>query len=88
MKYFENCKSIEELKKGIRAGTIANTIVPVLCGTSYKNKGVQKLLDAIVDYMPSPLDIPAIQGHEPGDPDVILERKPDDKEPLPRSLSR
>ena len=56
--------------------------MPVLCGTSYKNKGVQKLLDAIVDYMPSPLDIPAIQGHEPGDPDVILERKPDDKEPF------
>ena len=82
-KYFAGEElSIEELKKGIRAGTIANTIVPVLCGTSYKNKGVQKLLDAIVDYMPSPLDIPAIQGHEPGDPDVILERKPDDKEPF------
>lgn len=82
-KYFNGEElSIEELKKGIRTGTIANTIVPVLCGTSYKNKGVQKLLDAIVDYMPSPLDIPAIQGHEPGDPDTVIERKAGDDEPF------
>ncbi len=82
-KYFAGEEiTIEELKKGIRAGTIANKIVPVFCGTSYKNKGVQKLLDGIVDYMPSPLDIPPIQGHEPGDPDEIMERKPDDKEPF------
>ena len=52
----------EEIKKGLRTGTIANKIVPVTCGSSYKNKGVQELLDAIVEYMPSPLDIPHIKG--------------------------
>ncbi|MEA4911418.1 MAG: elongation factor G [Oscillospiraceae bacterium] len=57
--------SIDEIKKAIRVGTIDNTFVPVLCGTSYRNKGVQKLLDAIVDYMPSPLDIPSIKGVNP-----------------------
>ncbi len=55
----------EELKKAIRSETLNNKIVPVVCGTSYKNKGVQKLLDAIVDYMPSPLDIPPIKGVNP-----------------------
>ena len=53
--------TIEEIKRCIRKATIANEMVPVTCGTSYKNKGVQKLLDAIVDYMPSPLDVPAIK---------------------------
>ncbi len=57
--------SIDEIKAAIRKGTIANTFVPVVCGTSYKNKGVQKLLDAVIDYMPSPLDIPAIKGINP-----------------------
>ena len=55
----------EEIKRVLRKATIDNEIVPVTCGTSYKNKGVQKLLDAIVDYMPSPLDIPAIKGTNP-----------------------
>ncbi|MBQ9969276.1 MAG: elongation factor G [Oscillospiraceae bacterium] len=54
--------TIEEIKKAIRIGTLENTIVPVCCGTSYKNKGVQKLLDAIVDYMPAPTDVPNIKG--------------------------
>ena len=57
--------TVEELKVALRKATIANQIVPVVCGTSYKNKGVQKLLDAILDYMPSPLDIPAIKGINP-----------------------
>ena len=57
--------SIEELKAALRKATIDNKIVPVVCGTSYKNKGVQKLLDAVIDYMPSPLDIPAIKGINP-----------------------
>ena len=57
--------SIEELKAALRKATIDNKIVPVVCGTSYRNKGVQKLLDAIVDYMPSPLDIPSIKGVNP-----------------------
>ena len=56
---------MEEIKAALRKATIANKIVPVICGTSYKNKGVQKLLDAIVDYMPSPLDVPAIKGVNP-----------------------
>ena len=63
MKYLEGEElTEEEIKKGLRTGTIANKIVPVTCGSSYKNKGVQELLDAIVDYMPSPLDIPHIKG--------------------------
>ncbi len=57
--------TLEEIKTCIRKATIANQMVPVLCGTSYKNKGVQRLLDAIVEYMPSPLDIPAIKGINP-----------------------
>ena len=63
MKYLEGEElSMEEIKKGLRTGTIANKIVPVVCGSSYKNKGVQELLDAIVAYMPSPLDIAHIKG--------------------------
>ncbi len=65
-KYFSGEElTIEEIKSCIRKSTIANTMVPVTCGTSYKNKGVQKLLDAIVDYMPSPLDVPPIKGINP-----------------------
>ncbi|MBR2924564.1 MAG: elongation factor G [Clostridia bacterium] len=72
----------EEINAAIRTATINCTMTPVLCGTSYRNKGVQPLLDAVVAYMPSPLDIPAIKGTEPGDPEVVLERKPSDNEPL------
>ena len=62
-KYFADEEiTIDEMKKVIRKSTIANTMVPVTCGTSYRNKGVQKLLDAIVDYMPSPIDVPHIKG--------------------------
>ena len=57
--------TVEEIKAALRKATIDNKIVPVVCGTSYRNKGVQKLLDAIIDYMPSPLDIPAIKGINP-----------------------
>ena len=65
-KYFDGQElTEEEIKKTIRKSTIDNTMVPVCCGTSYKNKGVQKLLDAIVDYMPSPLDVPHIKGTNP-----------------------
>ena len=66
-KYLEGEELTEaELKSGIRQATIANTIIPVTCGSSYKNKGVQKLLDCVVDYMPSPLDVPHIKGVVPG----------------------
>ena len=81
-KYFAGEElSIEEIKKCIRKATIANEMVPVCCGTSYKNKGVQKLLDAIIDYMPSPLDIPAIKGVNP-DTDEEVERPASDDEPF------
>ena len=81
-KYLEGEElTIEELKAAIRKGTIDNLFVPVCCGTSYRNKGVQKLLDAIVDYMPSPLDIPPVKGVdlETGEE---TERKAGDDEPL------
>ena len=81
-KYFEGEElTIDEIKKAIRKGTIANQIVPVCCGTSYRNKGVQKLLDAVVDYMPSPLDIPAIKGVNP-DTEEECERHASDEEPF------
>ena len=73
--------SIEELKTALRKATIANKIVPVVCGTSYRNKGVQKLLDAIVEYMPSPLDIPAIKGVNP-DTEEEVERPAGDENPF------
>ena len=82
MKYLDGEElTIGELKAAIRKGTIDNDFVPVCCGTSYRNKGVQKLLDAIVDYMPSPLDIPPVRGVDfPTGEEV--ERKPGDDEPL------
>ena len=81
MKYLEGeTLTEEEIKKGLRAGTIANTIVPVTCGSSYKNKGVQELLNAIVDYMPSPLDIPHIKGTTLDG--VETEAKTSDSEPF------
>ena len=81
-KYFDGQElTEEEIKRTIRKSTIDNTMVPVCCGTSYKNKGVQKLLDAIVDYMPSPLDVPHIKGVNPetGEED---ERPSSDDEPF------
>jgi elongation factor G len=80
-KYLEsNELSAEEIKKGIRIRTINNEIVPMLCGTAFKNKGVQAMLDAVIDYLPSPIDIPPVKGSkENGEPDV---RKPEDDEPF------
>ena len=71
----------DKIRAAIRKATVANEMVPVTCGTSYRNKGVQKLLDAIVDYMPSPLDIPAIKGINPKT-DEEEERRADDSEPF------
>ena len=82
MKYLEGEElTIDEIKAAIRKGTIDNTIVPVTCGTSYKNKGVQKLLDAVVDFMPSPLDIPPIKGINP-ETEEEEERPADDNNPF------
>ncbi|BAZ01747.1 translation elongation factor G [Tolypothrix tenuis PCC 7101] len=80
-KYFEGEELTEaEIQAALRKGTIAGTIVPVLCGSAFKNKGVQLMLDAVVDYLPAPIDVPAIQGTLPnGD---TVERRADDNEPL------
>ena len=81
MKYLDDGElSEEEIKKGLRLGTINNKIVPVVCGSSYKNKGVQELLNAVVDFMPSPLDIAHIKGVTPDGEEV--ERKTSDEEPF------
>ena len=82
-KFFEGEElSQDEINAAIRKATISCTMTPVLCGTSYRNKGVQPLLDAIVMYMPSPLDIPAIKGVDPHDPEKEIDRHPSDDEPF------
>jgi len=73
--------TIAEIKMGLRKGTINLDLIPVLCGSSYRNKGVQPLLDAVIDYLPSPLDVPAIKGILPGTEEVV-ERHSDDSEPF------
>nr|WP_216621451.1 elongation factor G [Cupriavidus necator] len=70
----------EQIKQGLRKRTIANEIVPMLCGSAFKNKGVQSMLDAVIDYLPSPADVPAILGHTEDDRDA--ERHPSDDEPF------
>ncbi|MBA4729066.1 MAG: elongation factor G [Thermodesulfobacteriota bacterium] len=72
----------ERIIEAIRKQTINLNIVPVLCGSAFKNKGVQLLLDAVVRYLPSPLDIPPVNGVDPSDEEKVMERKADDKEPL------
>ncbi|WTL12860.1 elongation factor G [Kribbella sp. NBC_01505] len=72
----------EQIVAGIRRATIASKLTPVLTGTAFKNKGVQPLLDAINAYLPSPLDVPAIEGHDVKDGDLVVLRKPDDSEPF------
>ncbi|GAB1843044.1 elongation factor G [Achromobacter xylosoxidans] len=69
-----------EIKQGLRQRTVANDIVPMLCGSAFKNKGVQAMLDAVIDYLPSPVDVPAIKGHDERDHEI--ERHPTDKEPF------
>jgi elongation factor G len=74
--------TVEELKAAIRRGTLAGKFTPVLTGTAFKNKGVQPMLDAVVDFLPSPLDIDGVEGHKPGDESVTIMRKPASHEPL------
>jgi elongation factor G len=80
-KYLEGHNlSLEDIKRGLRLRTIKNEIVPMLCGTAFKNKGVQAMLDAVIDYLPSPVDIPPVKGQDDdGKPDT---RKPGDEEPF------
>jgi elongation factor G len=71
----------EDLKRGLRAATTSGEVVPILCGSAFKNKAVQPLLDAIIDYLPSPLEVPPVRGHDPKTEDV-MERVPEDSEPF------
>ena len=82
-KYLEGEEiSVEELEAAIRRATLADKLNPVLCGTAFKNKGVQPLLDAVVKYLPSPLDIDGIDGHAVNDEDAEIVRQPSDDEPF------
>ncbi|MFO7893867.1 MAG: elongation factor G [Longimicrobiales bacterium] len=82
-KYLEGEElSSEEVRRAIRKATIANGITPVLCGSAFKNKGVQQLLDAIVDYLPSPLEVPPIKGHLPHHDETFETREPEDDAPF------
>ncbi|MEJ2633792.1 MAG: elongation factor G [Calditrichia bacterium] len=79
-KYLENAElSVEEIKAAIRKGTLENQIVPVLLGTAFKNKGIQRLLDAIVDYLPSPLDVPPVTGTDPRSEKEVVRHATDDE---------
>jgi len=74
--------TVEELKAGLRRATIAQKIFPVICGSAFKNKGVQDLLDAVVDYLPSPIEVPPVEGTAVGDPSQVLVRQSSDDEPF------
>jgi len=82
-KYLEQGELTEaEIKQGLRARTIRNEIIPMLCGSAFKNKGVQALLDAVIEYLPSPADVPAVKGHRDSEDEPIVERHPKDDEPF------
>ncbi|RII43384.1 elongation factor G [Galactobacter valiniphilus] len=82
-KYLEGEElSLEELKAGIRKLTITSAAYPVFCGSAFKNRGVQPMLDAVIDFLPSPLDVPAMVGHDPKNEEIELVRKPSEDEPF------
>jgi elongation factor G len=82
-KYLEEHELTEaDIRRCVRKATIAGAVVPVFCGAAFKNKGVQRLLDGVVDYLPSPLDIPAVKGHLPHHDQTFVERKASDDEPF------
>ncbi|WP_129788476.1 elongation factor G [Promicromonospora panici] len=74
--------TVAEIKSGIRKLVIASAAFPVLCGSAFKNKGVQPMLDAVIDYLPSPLDVPAVEGHDAKDAEKVIVRRPDETEPF------
>jgi len=74
--------TVDEIKGAIRKLTVSSEMYPVLCGSAFKNKGVQPMLDAVIDYLPSPLDVESVQGHVPGKEDEIISRKPSVDEPF------
>ena len=73
---------LDELKSAIRKGCLDNTFIPMLCGSAFKNKGIQRLLDGVVDFLPSPKDVGAIKGLDPNDSDLVLTRNADNQEPF------
>ncbi|WP_103063284.1 elongation factor G [Actinomyces qiguomingii] len=82
-KYLEGEElTVAEIKRGIRKLTIAGQAFPVFAGSAFKNKGIQPVLDGVLDYLPSPLDVPAVEGHAPGDESKVLTRKSDENEPF------
>ena len=82
-KYLEGEEiSVDEIKAAVRKGCIDNTFVPTLCGSAFKNKGVQRLLDAIIDFLPSPIDVGEVIGYDPKDNDVELRREPNTESPF------
>lgn len=83
-KYFDDPSTIteDEIRRALRAATLKMEIVPMICGSSFKNKGVQLLLDDVCAYLPSPLDAGAVEGHKPGEPDVIETREPSSEAPM------
>jgi len=74
--------SVEEIKAAIRQATVQHGVIPVLCGSAFKYKGIQLLMDAVVDYLPSPLDLPPVVGHHPDHPEQLIERRPSEDEPF------
>src|SRR5690606_38318244 len=74
--------TVEEIKAGIRKLTVASEVYPVLCGSAFKNRGVQPMLDAVVDYLPAPIDVPSINGHDINDEEKVIERHADASEPF------
>ena len=73
---------LDELKSAIRKGCLDNTFIPMLCGSAFKNKGIQRLLDGVIDFLPSPKDVGAVKGLDPNDSDLILTRNADNQEPF------
>ncbi len=83
VKYLEGEEiTVDELKRALRKAVIANKATPIFCGSALRNRGIQPLLDAVIDYLPSPVDIPPVKGTDPDNPDVIIERRPSDDEPM------
>jgi len=74
--------SVNEIKAAVRRGCLDNTFIPTLCGSAFKNKGIQRLLDAVIDFLPSPLDIPAVNGIDPKNSDIELSRETNEKAPF------
>ena len=82
-KYFAGEElTVAEIKGAIRKLTVTSTLYPILCGSAFKNKGVQPMLDAVIDYLPSPLDVPAVEGHDVRDEEKIVKREPKSTEPF------